>query len=398
MPQEPQPSQGLSGLRMEISTDEKIKQLCDRLQAIHGELRVSRESGGLHVNFACPKCLDQYGRRELRSKHFAFNLDKYFRTGKWKPKIGVPTPKGYAQCMKEHGSFSVAQLLEYAPITERGFPDFVCRPINFEERPSTEVDAFGRIVPLPPGKCIPVDQLPYDHPCSEMLRERDYDPILLAQQFKASFCDEGRLEALGEYEAIPAHMWRNTAQGRLIFESWVFESRIAWQARVVQVNGRKLHPYAAEWVDNDNVISYQTGKGSLRNRQLCGYDAAISNILPGDTSPFCVLTEGPFDAARFPRNGLAILGKYLSREQALLVRVRWPRAILAFDAGSDASGAMVSKQATEMLMSVGVVVRDFWRGSEYDRDQISLKNVGKVDCGEKGYVWCREQLERVKNF
>jgi hypothetical protein len=393
------PRAGLDGFTLNLPPEQQVAQLCERLQALHGLVRVSHEASGAHANFACPKCLDAYGARELSSRHLSFNLDKYFRTGAWTPKIGRPGPKGYAQCMKEHGNFSIADLLSYEPLDQRGYRNNARGPVVIDRSESTYLDVHGRTVPLPPGVCIPVDNLPYDHPCQEFLRERDLDPVMLSTQFGACFCDEGRLEQAGDYTWLPNKSWRNTSQGRLIVFSIMQGSKVAWQSRVIQRGDTYLHPYTGEYVTPPTKpVHYMTGKGGLRNRQLCGFDNALANILPGDDSPICVLTEGPLDAARFPRNGMAILGKYLSREQALMIRLYFKRALLAFDAGTDKAGADLHEQAMRQLHEVGVVARDFWKGSEYDRETAVEKGIGKIDCGMLTYEWCREQYGHTSTF
>jgi len=391
---------GFAALALDLPIEERIQNLCEKLIAIHGPGHTSQESGGKHLNIACPKCLEIYGRKELRSRHLAFNLDKYFRVGKWKPRLGARPPKGYAQCMKEHGAASLEELLGYTPISERGFPDVTLSRFVDRQEDTTYVDPLGRLVPKVPGNCIPVHRLPDDHPCSEYLRERDLDPMLLWSQFHASFCSEGRRELEHDQPGgIPLNEqhgrgWRNTAQGRLIFFSRMQGSDIAWQTRVVEKDGLYLHPYSSAWVEAE-PIRYQTGKGSLRNRQLCGFEHVVNSISPGDPSPLCVITEGPLDAAMFPTRGMAVLGKFMSEEQALLIRLYFKRALLAFDAGSDKPGAKAHTQVKAQLESKGLVVRDFWEGSEYARDR---GHDGKIDAAQLGYNWCAAQFNNTCHF
>lgn len=393
---------GLAALALDIPIEEREKNLREQLEAIHGQCRSSTESGGKHLNLICPKCLEQYGARELGSKHLAFNTDKFFRVGKWAPKLGAKAPRGYAQCMKEHGSFSLVDLLGYTPLSERGYPHVVLTPFVERNEQSTYIDKKGREVPNPPGTCTPVHQLSQAHPCTQYLQARDYDPMLLWAQFGAAYCVQGRREQHPDEEwgiklaEQHGRGWRNTPQSRLIFFSRMQGSNIAWQARVLEHEGKYLHPYSGQWVEAQ-PIKYQTGKGSLRNRQICGYDHAIASIVPGDTRPLCVITEGPLDAARFPKHGLAILGKYMSEEQALLIRLYFSRAVLAFDAGEDKAGAQVHAQVKKLLESKGMVVRDFWDGSLYDRNRDQTGN-GKIDAGAQGYTWCRTQFNNVMNF
>jgi hypothetical protein len=51
-----------------------IQRMAKRLQALHGTTMVTRESGGFHINVACPHCLEIDRRRELDKRHLAITL------------------------------------------------------------------------------------------------------------------------------------------------------------------------------------------------------------------------------------------------------------------------------------------------------------------------------------
>src|SRR5690349_6204924 len=56
---------------------QQVKELANKLAAIHGSIDVARESSGTHLYCACPRCLALDGERELLKRHLAVNADKF---------------------------------------------------------------------------------------------------------------------------------------------------------------------------------------------------------------------------------------------------------------------------------------------------------------------------------
>ena len=386
-----------------ISTEELINNLARELSLIHGEVHIRHESSGTHLAMACPKCLAEYGRRELRSRHLQINVDKYFGLGehteRWKPAFrDAEKKKGYAQCMKEHGAFSMAQIRSYPPLEARGIMNHA--PIRVVDGGKRYLvpDEKGNMIPDHPGQVIPITNLPYAHPALLYLRYRDYDPALLYKQFRASWCVKEAPEGEQYFRWYRSHEggWKSTPQGRIIFYSDVLGTQVCWQGRYLEIpyEERKLvwHPYRERWEeipwqDKKGPIKYNTATGALRNNQLCGYDNAIQYLATRpDEIPTAVLTEGPLDAGRFPTRGIAILGKSMSQEQILLFGLKFRRAILAFDA--DKPGALACETVKKQLASQNIKTVNFFTPEEQAQD-------GKQDVGELGYAACGQRLPEL---
>jgi hypothetical protein len=158
-----------------------------------------------------------------------------------------------------------------------------------------------------------------------------------------------------------------------------------------------FHPYKQTWLPRpgwnkgEDPVKYITAPGSERNSQLCGFDhvCTVAQALDGREA-YCVLTEGPLDAARFPNHGIAVLGKYLSDTQALLVAARFRRAILAFDADKAGREACVAAELT--LKLVGVDTRRLFRP---DEGQDDLGNGPKMDPGGLTYEDAQMRVQRI---
>lgn len=391
---------------MALTPAQRVQELVDALSRIHGRVDVRKESSGMHLMMACPKCLAAYGRRELKSRHLQLNVDKLLGTGQHADRF-LPGKRdkmksqGYAQCMKEHGPFSLDEMLGWPTLEERGIDNVAPQMVVHAAGKRYLVpDDKGNMIPDHPGKVIPLTALPYEHPALLYLRQRDYDPVKLYYQFRASWCEvespEG--EQYNRWYRKHGYEWKSTPQGRIIFYSDVCGIQVCWQARYLEIEheGQKLlwHPYRQRWEtrppwpEKEGPIKYATASGALRNNQLCGFDAvrlALSAKQDG-THKTCVLTEGPLDAARFPERGMALLGKNLSQSQALLLRPFFNKFVLAFDA--DDAGAEARDKAKALLESMGARVVNFFRDHEYNSGS-------KVDVGMLGYTACEERLKHL---
>src|ERR1044071_3193180 len=82
--------------------------LANDLMLRHGNVRVTRESQGLHFYIACPECLED-GERELYSRHLAINVDKY-----------MAGHNRACCCMKCGKVFAIDELTLWPPLEKRG--------------------------------------------------------------------------------------------------------------------------------------------------------------------------------------------------------------------------------------------------------------------------------------
>jgi hypothetical protein len=248
------------------------------------------------------------------------------------------------------------------------------------------------------------------------IRSRDLDPVLLYQQFRAAWCEQEAPE--GEqygrrfyrkhsddgFTPWEPGCWKSTPQGRLILYSFVEDTQVCWQARYLEtkvpgVGPFVWHPYRKMWMPRPpwqkgkDPVKYVTAPHSERNGQLCGYDyvRAVARSMPV-AERYCVLTEGPLDAARFPGHGLAVLGKYLSEIQALLVAAEFQRAILAFD--GDKPGREACAAAEILLWSRGVQTRRLFQPNEGQDDN---GNGPKLDPGGITYDAAKARIYQLLN-
>lgn len=338
------PTSQLDGLPREVAL------FASAMARRHGSGRLAMEANGLHLYIPCPTCLEEKGARELDSRHMTINLDKYFCRNKFRrqPKHKADSS---AICHKNPAhKFKVSDLMAYEPIVDRGYDPQGLAVVSLEDDSLVD-DGKGNKVPRPPGKVISLVDLPEDHHARTYVEQRGFSCSDLVYQFDASYCFEEHPEqpaANGSsgygYRRLGGD-WKDTPQGRIIFNIDIYGVRKGWQARIIDTvhEGWKFywHPYRNEWegmeyLDNDgnwvlrepyasmvprwNPSKYRTAKGCHRNSALMGFDAAVRwNSDRGDDSVVFVV-EGPLDAARIGPPACAILGKTISYNQAKLLR------------------------------------------------------------------------------
>ncbi len=336
------------------------------------KVTLAREKSGFHAYLPCPDCLETHGRRELQDPKYTINVSKYPALGdqfqdlrhddrrsanpdilgrRAEAKDARDSRSGI--CMRTRQSnqphrYSVTELLTMRPVSER-HPDIMTkaelvggkgsadREEHWERDPVT-----GEMCPPPPGQVMPITLLPSDHPAIEYLQGRGFDPYKLWEQFRCSFCTTEYPHGQNGvfYRRMPGD-WRDTPQHRVIFYSLVNGVPLTWQARYpekVSADGLDrfmLHPYKqpfewshvatrpnpqAKWMpvppfdqaDATGTLKfvpskYRTAKYS--SREMMGWDAALARA-KADPAPikWCVLCEGPLDAARVGPGGIALIG------------------------------------------------------------------------------------------
>lgn len=358
-----------TGVDGSLQLPREVSVFVQNLASRHGGGILRNESNGLHLYIACPECLKNYGTRELQAKHLAINIDKCFGLNKFAAyqKSRSATSQGVrndlvALCHKTNKGYSTKQLMAMPKIEERGIKAMQKEVTMAASKAILIKDEQGNYIPYPPGKITPITELQENHPALEYLRSRNYDIQSLWEQLGASFCYEetpGDTSSTPEENKIGVYYrrmpdgWKDTPQGRIIFFADIRNTRKGWQARLLEkkMDGWKwyYHPYREEWVAVEKEISpgkwevredyrdekYQwkpskyrmaTGtdmsKGVGRSSILMGFDAALKWNKDHNTKiPFAVLVEGPLDAGRIGAPALAMLGKYLSDQQAALLRV-----------------------------------------------------------------------------
>lgn len=145
-----------------------------------------------------------------------------------------------------------------------------------------------------PGACVPLSELPGDHPAVRYVVQRGFDPRELVADWGVQFCTDHPSSLIGNRLIIPFN-WEDKLVG--------------WQARAIGL---------AE-------IKYYTMPGLQKNRILYNGDRAARHGL-------CVLVEGVFDAMRVGTNAVALLGTSLSTTQAQIIKRCWRAACVLLDA------------------------------------------------------------------
>lgn len=380
--------------------DDRKSRLVGNLSLIHGNGHVYTGKSGSVYSIACPTCLEIYGRRELNSRHLSVLLDKCLES----------TRATSAYCMKHKAhTFSLDDLLNFPPLSARipGAPQAssfqVLHPVS-PKKPML-LHETGVEVPFPPGKCIPVDKLPEDHVARVYLRNRGYNLRYLVRQFGVSYCTE-------ELKPTPANgifyrKWecgfKDTPQGRIVFHTSINGAPVGWQARLLDHREGDAyyiwHPYSETWDHVGNYVEgaiaylpdYNTPRRKLSKYRnaigmesgdiLFGYDAFLkSNVGIPHSKRILVLTEGPLDAARFPRNGAAYTRAHVSAAQARLAASMAHTVVLAADNDVVADQTLAGNLET---------LRN------YCAEVYSISPAPYKDFGEGGYTFAASSLTEL---
>jgi hypothetical protein len=347
--------------------DPEIRKLAEELSTIHGTVRITRESNGVHLYMACPNCLETYGSDELFKMHLAINAEKYLTTDN--NVVGM--------CMKEGDKFNVLDLKAMPPLNVRGHEHKPAVVMHKEANEKyLEPDQHGVMVPKSPGKVIPVQELTNDHPAIMYLNSRNFDVSSLADQFRLSYCEQERDDIF--YRKLPGG-FRATPQGRLVFYIVQKGVVVGWQARILEIVNDGLvwywHPYKKSWTpvlqtqpdakpsplpgwEEWDPAKYILAHGCARNECLMGYDAAVAyNVRTNEG--WCGLAEGPLDAGRCGAPIMATMGKFFSESQARLIKDAGFSKVI-YIADSDAAGekgkAYVWKQFQFLDMASKLIV------------------------------------------
>lgn len=384
----------------EINTE--AMDLATRLSKIHGLLHMANEESGLHIYLPDPDLLETDGQKELASRHLAVNVDKYYGTGKWDIRINdteevrkmnwnrdhYGADKLYiAMSMKTRKSWNIEELLSLPPISERfeTFKNIKPKIIMAASTKNLVEDEFGNMVPAWCGHTIPITQLPNNHPAIKYLLERGFTKLKqLEDQFETCYCDkaidESRVTGV-YYSRLPGGMM-NTPQGRIVFTARMNGVRWGYQSRYITAkfnNDEYFWTHQENWVkikegqvQEDGTIVYKNvfepserfpkgfaphkylnATGAARNRLLMGFDAAVkfNEDLPPEFK-YCILVEGPLDAAKIGPPGIALLGKSMSEAQAEAILQSFGRVFTIMD--QDAAGQQCFESIKKRLSSINV--------------------------------------------
>jgi len=379
-----------------------VARLANKLAKANGcQVKITNEKSGYHIYLPCPGCLATHGRKELSDPKYAINASKYLQLGD-AYSVGQRTSKSFLPnqdapdlakqrdersgvCMrtvgaKERHTYALSTLLALPTITER-HPDIMTRAEVVGAAGSADKEQYWLPdpdtdvpCPPPPGDVTPINELPADHPAVHYLQARGFDTDKLFQQFHVSYCTK-ELPPGEKYHVWYRRMpgfWNDTPQGRIIFYSMHEGTRKTWQARYIDfiaedgLNMHALNPYSNAW---DHIATRTSGNGSWIRvdpfnevkangalkwqpskyktathsfRELMGWDAAVENASKHEIT-WCVLTEGPLDAARVGPGGIALIGKTINMENVAKIVKKFQIVYTAFD------NDKVGKEATEKI-------------------------------------------------
>lgn len=367
---------------------DRLMEVALKLAGIHGDVRLVSESRGIHAYMASPAALDQDGAKELNSRHLAVNLEKSLGIGKWRRAKGTYNRDKVGRCMKYGEAFSLSQLLSMPPLQQRGYKTDGFRVTGNPRASLLFDDGSGRLLPHHPGDLIPLTELPGDHPAVGYVTRRGYDPVALVEQFGASFCVREPKIPTGEgkhfwFRSLPGPAgFRATPQGRIVFKESLQGSCYIWQARWIEKEEDGivfyLHPGGNSWEREEWVpvkertpegwkllqgdgngfesVKYLTAPGSRRTEHVIGSDAALRwhrkmGNRPGST--WCVLVEGPLDAARIGPPALAILGKIPSKGQLERLVTMFDRCYYVPDNGDKEKNPGDNQRNLEKVFRLG---------------------------------------------
>jgi len=384
----------------------------------HGDIYISRESGGIHLNMASPARLEIDGPAELNKRHLALNAEKYLGLGKWAKLKGTYNAEYTANCMKSNKAYSVEELLKTPTLAKRGISTDGETKVQVSVSDKNLVDdGSGNMIPEHPGKVLAFKDVHGYCPGIEFLKGRHYDLDALTRQFRCGYCiqelEESR--AAGRFYKRLPDGFKDTPQGRVIFFVDMMGIQKGWQARIIErIRDESFHevwhPYRMEWTTirvklgkewrtlpkfanperyEWNPSKYKTALGAQRNSMLMGLDAAIRwNMERGRIqNSVCILSEGPLDAGRFMEPGLALLGKFLSENQALIIAKHFREVLFVGD--NDTAGQK-TRRRIKSLLGTKVKLRDV----EIPSNWVSpITNKQPKDPGDLSYEMARDLVD-----
>lgn len=363
----------------------------EKMAAAQGcEVRLTKERSGYQLYIPCPECLHTHGKDELKDPKYSINLNRHLGIGEgdvdyinddWGE---IERRRGRSSiCMRTRSSakphlFKVEELLTMGTVTER-HPNIDSKASVTSSVSDEDREAFWEKDPLtgimrPPlasdklSNLIPVVMLESGHPAREYLEQRGFDLAVLWKMFRTSYCaveyPHGKNRVY--WRKMPGG-WKDTTQGRVVFHAMVDGTPMTWQARVIDrisedgLEHYYWHPYAKRWdlvesrphnkarwmrhepfneLNEENKTDWKPSKyrtAKFSDRHLMGWDAAIEANAERDVK-WCVLCEGPLDAARVGPGGLAVLGGSMSDENARKIVESFHVVMTAFDNDAVGSG------------------------------------------------------------
>ena len=366
----------LTGKARTSGIPQEIIELAEKIRLVHGKAKISSESGGIHIYFPSPFVVETDGVAEVRRAwpHGSVNAEKFLGLGKHRRRR-KDTVHISASCMKTGKRIS-AEMLLFSESIDKRLDTPIDKPAVSGAFVDREIhlitDSFGRKVPRGPGKLEKLTELPESHQAIGFLKSRGFQGrgVLaeLEENFGASYChqEEPESRSTGVYYPKLARGFKDTPQGRLLLFGLIHGSAMGWQARILEKTEGDVksfwHPYRNEWVAMEEkrgddwayngppddrwkkvYSKYRSASGMSRNSAVLGYDAAVrwNNERLAASDRFCVVVEGPLDAAKLGPPAIALMGSSFSPEHLALLSGAFHRIVLVPD--NDAGGQKLEK-------------------------------------------------------
>lgn len=351
------------------SIPKEVVKLAEKLERLHGQVSIHRESNGIHLHLPDPELLETDGYKELNSRHLTVNAEKYLGIGRydvdnyptnenhlfWRKYRSLNKEVPCASSMKTGKQYSVDMLLHMLPIEKRGlnFDKIRHGVIKGSNGAANLVDdGTGTMVPDWCGVTVPLSLLDVNHPAAQYMINRGFDLINLSDVFGLCYCTSAAPENRAKEIYYPrlAGNLKNTHEGRIIIPVWMDGHRTGYQSRVIDLvdtatdskyiwQNNKFNPIKKNGVflypeKEIKIQKYRNATGSSRNNMLFGYDQAVRwNKLMGNSkeNSIAILVEGPLDAAKIGPPAIAMLGKSLSDTQSTFIKKAFGKIITVGD-------------------------------------------------------------------
>lgn len=214
------------------------------------------------------------------------------------------------------------------------------RPLMRKMPIKVATQEFVQLAVSPPGDIIPVDTLYEGHPALEYLRQRNFDPAALAQDFGIGFCAKATQERV------------RIASGRLYIPISFHGKLVGWQARAVG--------------DTNKNLKYFNCPGTSKSRMLYNYDRA-------SREPFVIVVEGVPSVWRLGAAAICLFGKTMSLWQRTTISTTWSGKPVFMMLDNDARGEM--EQAVQLLQQAHVKVIPIYLPDKRDPADYSREEI-----------------------
>ena len=286
------------------------------LENYFGEVRIANEGeqarfgqGGEHYYVNCPYCAD--GRQRLSFSYLWSGLDCD------DPYAEIHRVHCFNEdCVNNSGRQNdlVGKLLCNLPVVKEA------REKLKHPKPQSAITSDGqaeRVITLPAG-CIPVDQLPADHPAVQYLQDRGFDVNELSQKWEVSYCEYDGMCKPMIFTRIVIPYYRRKLLVPKTDPNPVQKTLAGWTARSIAAIERGP--------------KYLTCAGMKKSQMLYG----IVNALQSPIQEFVAVCEGTTDVWRAPFPAVALIGKTMSETQKDLLIQNFKNRVILVMVDSDA--------------------------------------------------------------